>query len=142
MSDIEIAKQFLKKKRLSLVVVKDGTTIFHSRLSGISGLLEAVERLRNDLNGSSVADRVVGRAAALLLASSQVGIVYALTLSVEGLKVLEENGIPLQYEKLVPKILDKSGRDICPFERFSMTISSLSEAYEKLKNFAETLKKL
>jgi hypothetical protein len=142
MSDIEIAKQFLKKKRLSLVVVKDGTTIFHSRSSGISGLLEAVERLRNDLNGSSVADRVVGRAAALLLASSQVGIVYALTLSVEGLKVLEENGIPLQYEKLVPKILDKSGRDICPFERFSMTISSLSEAYEKLKNFAETLKKL
>ncbi len=141
MNDLETAKEFLKKKHLSLVIVKDGTTIFHSRSSGISGLLEAVEILRNDLNGSSVADRVVGRAAGLLLASSRVGVVYALTLSVEGLKVLEENKVPLQYEMLVPKILDKSGRDICPFERFSMTIGSLSEAYEKLKNFAETLKK-
>jgi len=141
MRDLELAKQILDGRNLALAIVKGGKILFESYSSGISGLLQAVERHKEELYGSSVADRVVGRAAALLLACSQVKEVYAFTLGNEGLKVLKENNIPFEYDGLVPKILDGDRKDICPFERFSSTIRSLDEAYERLKAFAENLQK-
>ena len=141
MRDLELAKVILRGKNLSLVIVKRGTPLFESHSSGISGLLQAIDSLGNILSGASVGDRVVGRAAALLLTCSRTKEVYASTLSNEGLKVLKENGIPVEHDKLVPRILDKKGKNICPFERFSLTIKTPNEAYQKLKAFAENIKK-
>jgi len=141
MRDIELAKETLKEKNLSLVIVKEGKLLFKSDSSGINGLLQAIENLEKNLHRSSVADRVVGRAAALLLAYSRVKEVYASTLSNEGLRVLKENNIPAEHDNLVPEILDKEEKNICPFEKFSLTIKSPNEAYRKLKEFTEKLRK-
>jgi len=141
MRDLELAKRILKEKDLSLVIVKQSEPLYESSLPGIGGLLQAVEKLRNRLHNSSVADKVVGRAAALLLIHSHIKEVYAATLSNEGLKVLSERNVPVEHEGLVPKILDREGKNICPFERFSLTIDSIDEAYEQLKAFAEDLRR-
>ncbi len=141
MRDLELAKEILKGKELSLVIVKQGEPLYESSLSGMGGLLRGIEKLRNRLYDSSVADKVVGRAAALLLIHSRVKEVYAATLSNEGLKVLSEHNVPVEHEGLVPKILDKEGKNICPFEQFSLTISSIDEAYEELKAFTENLRR-
>lgn len=138
---MELARETLKDRNLSLVIAKGGRLLFDSRSWGINGLLQAVEKLKEKLHGSSVADRVVGRAAALLLASSRVKQVYALVISGEGLKVLNDNDIPVEHENLVPQILDREGKDVCPFERFSLTIRSLDEACDRLKAFAENLRR-
>jgi len=140
MQDLELAREILKKKDLSLAIVKEGEPLFESSSSGINGLLQAVEKLKDNLHESSVADRIVGRAAALLLVYSHVKEVYAATLSSEGLKVLKEYDVPAEHDDLVPKILDREGKNICPFERFSLTIKSVDEAYEQLKAFTESLK--
>ncbi|RJS76069.1 DUF1893 domain-containing protein [Candidatus Bathyarchaeota archaeon] len=139
MSDLELAKNRLKRKSLSLVIVKEGKLLFESRLSGINGLLEAIDKLSDKMHQSSVADKVVGRAAALLLAYSHVRETYAETVSKEGLKVLRENDVAVEYAVLVPQILDRTGKNICPFEKFSSNIKSPSEAYERLKAFAMKL---
>lgn len=141
MRDLELAKEILKRKDLSLVIVKQGEPLYESTSSGIEGLLRAIERLRDSLCDSSVADKVVGRAAALLLIYSHVKEVYAATLSNEGLKVLSECNVPVEHEGLVPKILDREGKSICPFEQFSLTINSIDEAYEQLKAFTENLRR-
>jgi hypothetical protein len=140
MRDVELAKELLSSKGTSLVIVKEGKTLFESGSSGIYGLLQAIEKLKKKMSGSSVADRVVGRAAALLLAYSHVNEVYAPILSKEGQKVLEENGIKVEYLNLVQKILDQMGKNICPFERFSSEIMSPNEAYKQLRNFAENFR--
>jgi hypothetical protein len=140
MRDLELAKQLLNSKKTSLVIIKEGKTLFESNLSGIYGLLQAIEKLKKKMSGSSVADRVVGRAAALLLAYSHVNEVYAPILSKEGQKALEENKIKVEYLNLVDKILDRMGKNICPFENFSSQITSVNGSYEKLKNFADSCK--
>jgi hypothetical protein len=66
-----------------------------------------------------------------------VNEVYAFVLSREGLKVLEENRIKVEYLNLVQAVLDRTGKNICPFEKFSSEIKSLDKAYEQLKDFAE-----
>ena len=142
MRDVELAKELLNSKGASLVIVKEGKPLFESGKKGIYGLLQAIEELKTEMNGSSAADKVVGRAAALLLAYSHVNEVYAPTLSVEGRKVLEENNIKVEHLDLVLKILDRTGKNICPFEKFSYNIKSPDQAYVQLKEFAQNFKSM
>jgi len=141
MKDLEKAKRILKDEDLSLVIVKDGKTIFRSDSPGIDGILQAIEKLGKQLSRSSVADKIVGKAAALLFAYSRIASVYAATLSRRGLRTLSKHKIPVEYDLLVPEILDKKGKDICPFERFTSNIESPDCAFEKLKAYMESLKK-
>ncbi|MEM1543683.1 MAG: DUF1893 domain-containing protein [Candidatus Bathyarchaeia archaeon] len=138
--DLEMAKRVLKERGLSLVIVRDGEVIFESKFRGIIGLIQAINVLGGDLSSSSVADKVVGRAAALLLAYSRAGEVYAAIISELGLSTLNEYGIRVEYDTIVPKIMNRRGDDICPFEKISLTISSPKEAYERLKNYAESFR--
>ena len=140
MMDLEKAKRVLRDKNQSLVIVKGGKTIFHSDSSGIDSLLKAIEELGEELSGASVADKVVGKAAALLLAYSGGAEVYAATLSRKGLKTLRRHGIPVEYDLLVPEILNKKGKDRCPFEKLTSGIESPDQAYEAIKAYLEAVK--
>lgn len=138
MKDLEIAENRLKKGNLSLVIVKGGKVIFETKSSGLRGFLQAIELLNNELVESSVADRVLGRAAALLSVCSRVSAVFALIISEEGIKVFEDHNINYKFENCVPKILNSTGDDMCPFEKLTMTLTNPEEAYSKLKSLIKT----
>ena len=133
MGDLEIAKDALRRGDYSLVIVRDGRIIYASRSHGIGGILQAIEELDNRIKGASVADRVIGKAAALLLAYSKVKDAYALVISRSGLETLRSHGIQVDYESLVPKILDRSRRGICPFEKLTLEIDSPRLGFEVLR---------
>ncbi|RLI12643.1 hypothetical protein DRO35_02570 [Candidatus Bathyarchaeota archaeon] len=139
MRDLERAKRMLKEDRLSLVIVKNGEAIFSSDSSGINSILQAIDNLGDRLSRASAADKIVGKAAALLFAYSHIKEAYAVTLSTEGLSTLRKNRIFVEYEKLVPRILDKNRRDICPFEKLVLEIESPSQAYKELKRFMKEI---
>jgi len=138
MKDLELAKHRLKQKNLDLVIAKNGKIVFQNGFKGIRGLLNAREKLGKESIGSSIADRIVGRAAALLCAYSKATSVFAITISGEAIKVLEDNKIFHRFENRVPNILNYEGNDICPFEKLVMGLTKPEEAYEKLKSFVET----
>jgi len=134
MRELEIAKQRMREKGFSLVIAKDGKVIFETKLQGVSGFLGAIEKFgREDLRGSSVADKVVGRAAALLCVYCGVKAVYASVLSEGGKEMLEKNSVALEFENLVPNILNQLKTDACPFEKVVTTVADAEKAYEKLK---------
>jgi len=132
-ADLNIAKQRLSQKNLSLVIVKNSRVLFETESHGISGLLKAVKQLQDNMAGSSVADRIVGRAAALLLAYSGVVAVFAVTVSDGGIEVLKNNHVFHEFGRRVPRILDSKKVDVCPFERLVDKFSDPKEAYEELK---------
>jgi len=132
-TDIHLARQRLSQKNLSLVVVKRGRVLFETETHGIIGLLDAIKELGNDMRDSSVADRIVGRAAALLFAYSGVIAVFAVTASDGGIEVLKENNIFHEFESRVAHILDLKKVDICPFEKLVTGFFDPKKAYEELK---------
>ena len=132
-ADLNIAKQRLSQKNLSLVIVKNSRVLFETESHGISGLLKAVKQLQDNMAGSSVADRIVGRAAALLLVYSGVVAVFAVTASDGGIEVLKNNHVFHKFERRVPRILDSKRVDVCPFEKLVAKFSDPKEAYEELK---------
>ena len=137
--DLEIAKSKLIGGDLSLVIVKRGKVVFEAETLGIGGFLQAIEKFGGDLGSSSVADKVVGVAAAMLCVYSGVVSVFALTLSEGGAKILEANNITYSSEKRVSNILNRSKNDVCPFEKLAMASVSADEAYVKLRALAKEM---
>lgn len=133
MNDLEIAKTLFTKKRLTLVIVKNGKTLFETKFHRISGFLKAIEQQGKNLHGVSVADRVVGKAVALLCVYANVKDVYAETLSVEGKNVLQQNGIAVEWKELVDSILDDKRQKICPFEKEAADVNDPQVAFDKFK---------
>lgn len=138
--DLKLAKLRLKERDLTIVIVKKGKVIFETKSQGIGSFLRANEKFGKKLVTSSVADKIVGAAAAMLCAYSEVSSVFAITISKEGIRMLEDNNIIYQFENQVPNILNHDKNDICPFEKIAIDSRSPKEAYTKLKSFAESLR--
>ncbi|MGB9959853.1 MAG: DUF1893 domain-containing protein [Candidatus Bathyarchaeales archaeon] len=141
MKDLEIAKKRLHSENLALSVVKDSEVIFESKNRGISGFLQALEKFGDRLKGASVADKVVGKAIALLCVYAGIKAVYASTLSKEAKTVFERHKIPFEWDMLVEKILDANKVEACPFEKAAINISDPEEAYIKFKDLQRTLQR-
>jgi len=132
MKDLGVAKNRLNEAGLTLVVVKDENVIFESKLHGVSGFLEAIERLGDQLENSSVADVVVGMSVALLCVYSHIKAVYGETLSRRAKRFLEENDVCSESTALVERILNAEKTGICPFEQLVRRIRNPKVAYGKL----------
>lgn len=140
MQNLEIAKQRLKENNLTLSIVKNGEIIFENSSHGISGFLEAIEKCGDKLEGASVADRITGKAIALLCVYSNVEAVYAVTLSRKAKTLLEEYKVYHESDELVENILNMSKTDTCPFEKLAEEISNPKDSYGKLKALQTSLK--
>jgi hypothetical protein len=134
--DLYVAEQRLKQKNLALVIARRGKVVFETNSQGISGLLKAIEELDKAAKGSSVADRILGKAAALLYIYAEVFAVFAVTASEKGIRALRDHNVLCRFENKVPYILNYKRNDICPFEKLVINITNSKEAYEKLKSFA------
>jgi hypothetical protein len=132
-TDLNLAKNRLIQKDLSLVIVKDAKVLFETESHGIGDLLKAINQIQNQMKGSSVADRIVGRAAALLFVFSGVTSVFAVTASDGGIEVLKKNSVFYEYESRVTNVLNLKRTDACPFEKLVAKLSSPEKAYEALK---------
>lgn len=139
-TDVELAKEFLQKYNYSLVVVKEDV-LFVSRKPGILPIVNLCNEQLHKYYGASLADKVIGKAAALLLAETGVKEVYAQTISIAALPVLKQYGITYSYGELVPAIQNRLGDDLCPMEKLCADIESPTEAMEAIQAFITANKK-
>jgi hypothetical protein len=140
MSDLDIAKSRLYEEELTLTIVKNGEVLFETRSHRISGFLGAIEKLGAKLEGAAVADRVAGKAIALLCVYAKISDVYAEVLSEKAKAVFEENGIRHEWKDLVKNVLDINKSGVCPFEKLAAEISDPKDAYRKFKALQDSLK--
>jgi len=135
MNDLEIARKTLKENNLSIVFVKDGKVILKGNSKGVIDLILAIDKFGSRLENSSVADSVVGKAAASLSIFLKVNSVFAGKISRLAVDILKEKNIHFEYDELVEKILNRNGTDICPLEKISLKCSSPEEIYREIKSF-------
>ena len=140
MNDLNTAKSRLSQEGLTLSIVKNGTVLFETGSHRISGFLGAIEQFGVRLKGASVADRVVGKAIALLCVYAGIREVYAEVLSRKAQAVLEENGVRCWWKELVDTILDLNRSDVCVFEKAAADISDPEKAYATFKALLQSFK--
>lgn len=130
-------RQYLDDEAVRGVVRSAGGEIRVFRRRGVIDLFELSETDPAFLRGASVADKVVGRGAALLFVRGGVARLYARVVSGGALSVLRRGGIEVEYATEVPNIINRAGTGICPVEQLTASTDSPDEAYLLIKEFIE-----
>lgn len=142
MKDIDMAKEFLESEKLALAIVKDGKLVFSSTGIGIKPLFTAVEQLKDELEGSSVADKVTGKAAAMLCKYAKIKELHTHLISENAMAVLKDTPIILEYEESTPYIINRDKTGMCPVETLSLKTNDIDELMSGITKFLESLKKV
>ncbi len=140
MDDLELAKQIFQAESLAFVLVQAGRVLARGTCDGISELLTAVETLGEQAHGASLADKIVGKAVALVAASANLRAVYSPLASESAQRVLARRQIELTAERFVPLILNKRGDGPCPMERLTLPLEEPQDAVRALQEFVAARK--
>ena len=106
----------LQAPEVGMVIVSQGETTTYG-LPGVQDLLRLTAEEPQRLNGATVADEQVGKAAASLLIEGKVKTVYTPVVSTPAKAMLEEAGIQLYALREVPFMMNRDSTDLCPMEK-------------------------
>lgn len=121
-------------------VICDHDRVLTSRKTGIAPLLERWEA-GEPLNGVSVADRIVGKAAAMLLLLMGASEVYGSVMSEPARELLTAAGVGVSYGTLVPGIVNRTGDGPCPMEQTVAALTDPAEAPAALRQKLDALRR-
>ncbi len=129
---LERAKASLRGEITFAAVLSNGELIT-SEKKGIAPMMALLREDMEILRGACVADRVIGRAAALLMEKAGVAAAHGDIVSVHALRAFAKSGIPFTYEKKVDYIINRTKTGMCPMEQTVLEIEDADAAYEALK---------
>ena len=135
MKDLEMAKDLLNKEGLSLVFVKNESLVLKSKDRGIKPLYHIAKGDYKEYEGVVVADKVVGKGAALLYEMLKIRSLYAKVISETAIEFLDNTDIVYSYDLKIPTIMNRDETDTCPIEKMSVGSDSGVSLMEKLDSF-------
>ena len=139
MTNLEKAKETLKSGGYTCVLCK-GEQVYTADKRGVAPMLEFIDS-GTDLRGFSAADKVIGKAAAMLFVHTGVAEVYADVMSKAAADYLSVKGVTFTYGELADKIINRKGDGICPMEQVTADINDTNEAIIAIKKRLEELRK-
>ena len=122
----------LRAENASLVVSNHGVLrAFYKK--GVRDLEYLLDNEPDFLRGATVADKVVGKASAGMMAYGGVVRLYAATLSRLAVPMLEAGGIEYSYGLMVDQIIIPEGDDRCPLEQIVAAAETPGEVVRLLR---------
>ena len=137
--DINSAMKLLREGNFTCVLCR-GDTLHTSTLHGVAPMVEYLNS-GTDLKGFSAADKISGKAAALLFVLAGVKEVYAEVISEPAVEALSRFDIRASYGAITSKILNRAGTDSCPMEKAVEKVDDPQTAFEKIKETIAAMRK-
>lgn len=125
-TDLDLARALLIANRDATLVAVRGDEIHICHERGVKPLLKLIKDGRS-LRGFAVADKVVGKAPALLYAVLGPEAVFSPVMSWTGRAVLLASGIATSYDTLVRHIQNRAKTGQCPMDS---SVTNVWEPYE------------
>lgn len=132
MTDMEKAKELLGEGKYTFAAVKNGE-LRTSQKRGIAPIIELIDAEPEFLNGASVADKVIGKAAAMLLNAYGVKNIRTPLASEKAVEYLKGKSMIFEYESTAEYIINRDGTDMCPMEKTVLNINDEKEAERLLR---------
>lgn len=98
-------------------VIANGSDMRTFTQRGVADLYNLMMNDAEFLKGASVADKVIGKAAAALVILGGVTMVYAEVISRPALLLLRDAGVDTYFHTVVPYIRNRDGNSQCPLDR-------------------------
>lgn len=133
-------KERLLVEQCSCVIYNQGEVrIFRER--GVKDLYRLLKEEPEFLAGASMADKVIGKAAAVLLALGGVREVFALVISLPARELLERAGIATGYSEEVPHIINRTRTGWCPLETRCYSLETPEACLVQIEEFINIMSK-
>lgn len=116
-------------------VIANGEHIRTFTQRGVADLYDLLTQEPDFLHGASVADKVIGKAAASLMVLGGVREVYAHTISQPALRLLQEAGAMVTCDEVVDHIINRDRTGWCPLEQASRDLHSAKEIFPIIEAF-------
>lgn len=130
---MEYVIRLLHEGNHSLVVANGDIYTFDGR--GVSDLYRLFKEKPGFLEGVSVADKIVGKAAAALMISGGVKELFTDILSRPALDLLASSEVHVGYNIVVPHIINRTKTGWCPLEVRCRDCHTPQECLEQIEEF-------
>ena len=124
----------------SLVVFKNNEFIKLKGM-GIKPVIDCLDKDTGYFKECIVADKIVGKAAAMLMIYSKASYVYGEIMSQKAVEMFEKYKVDYEYKKLVPYIKNRTEDGMCPMENAVWNLENINETYSVIKNTLQSLSK-
>lgn len=133
--DRELAINELNKTDYSLIIVKDQQVKYRSKEESVGSIVGLFDNNPKLLKDSVVADKIIGRAVAMVCDVGDVNFCYGQIVSEGAIDIFNKNNLSYQAEKKVKAIKNKDNTDLCPIEKLTLNIEDSAEGIKKIKGF-------
>lgn len=130
--------EILRREKCSLVVKNHGIVTTYSK-PGVRDLEYLLDHDPEVLHGATIADKVIGKAAAAMVVVGGVKELYAEVMSKRAIPFLEEAGIAYTYGTLVDTIKEEGDR--CQLEKITAPATTPEETVALLRTHFEEKKR-
>jgi uncharacterized membrane protein len=138
---LQKAKDIISEGEYTLIIMKNGAIEKKLTGAGISPIIAVYESEPDVLVGAEIADKIVGKAAAMLFHLANVKSVHGELMSRAGREYLEIAGISCTYGRCIEVISARTGNGMCPLEKSVLDVSDPHEALNVLKSTLTELRK-
>ncbi len=138
MTDLEFAKQVYQDGQYTFVIVRAGQALATGTRDGVGELLDVVAQRGGQARGAALADKIVGKAVAMVAAYAGIVEIYTPLASEAAEQTLREFGIGLSAERRVPLIRNKRNDGLCPLEQLALPLTTPADTVAALQAFAAT----
>lgn len=138
MLNLDQAINILENEDISFVVIKNNE-IIKDKAIGIKPIFQRIKQDKNFFKNAIIADKIIGKAAALLLVSSGIREVYGQTMSKTAIEVLENHKTYYRYGKKVDFIHNRDNTGLCPMEETVKEIHNPENAFIPLGKTIDAL---
>ena len=135
MDEKELAINKLKESDYSLIVVKEKEVKYKSKEESVGSIVSLLDERPELLKDSVVADKIIGRAVAMVCDYASVKFCYGQIVSEGALDVFHRNNIPYETAKVVKAIKNRDNTDLCPIEKLTLNVTDSAEGIKKIKEF-------
>ncbi len=126
------AKNLILNQKATCVVIKNNKILNIETGRGVKPVIALYEQ--GILQDAAVVDKIIGKAAAMVLVLGGVKSCYGLTMSRTAAAYLASHGVAVEYGTLTEHIINRKGDGICPMEQTVAEIDDPAEALTALKN--------
>lgn len=127
--------QLLHREQCSCVIANGEIRTFRQR--GVADLYELLHKEPGFLKNASVADKVIGKAAAALMISGGVKEIYADVISRPALTLLQQAHIKVSPEQITDHIENRNHTGWCPLENICSQARTVTEILPLIRRFIE-----
>jgi hypothetical protein len=131
--DIDLARNVITNEDCSFVVIKNGKIRRKKKEAGIKPVLDAIDQMGEDINGSIIGERKLSKASALLCRYGKVAGVYSPEGTKTAIALLIMGGVPCQVDSMIPYIDKYKNSELAQADSILKEVNSPEQAYLILK---------